>query len=101
MTGRNEGLIQNATNRAGSIQVVNQYAGGIAGNNSGRIYSCMHAASGNRVLCPAVALQAASLAQRGRRQAGDRYHERQRYSSQRQTGGVTIHNYGSITISRV
>lgn len=102
VAGRNEGLIQNATNRAGSIQVVNQYAGGIAGCNSGRIYSCMHAASGNRVLytgggfvggitgCNEVGGELEVVTMNGSVTAANG-----------EAGGVTAHNYGSITISRV
>ena len=102
VAGRNEGLIQNATNRAGSIQVVNQYAGGIAGSNSGRIYSCMHAASGNRVLytgggfaggiagCNEVGGKLENVTMNGSVTAANG-----------EAGGVTAHNYGSITMSRV
>ena len=102
VAGRNEGLIQNATNRAGSIQVVNQYAGGIAGSNSGRIYGCMHAASGNRVLytgggfaggiagCNEVGGKLENVTMNGSVTAANG-----------EAGGVTAHNYGSITMSRV
>ena len=102
VAGRNEGLIQNATNRAGSIQVVNQYAGGIAGSNSGRIYGCMHAASGNRVLytgggfaggitgCNEVGGELEIVTMNGSVTAANG-----------EAGGVTAHNYGSITTSRV
>ena len=97
VAGRNEGLIQNATNRAGSIQVVNQYAGGIAGSNSGRIYGCMHAASGNRVLytgggfaggitgCNEVGGELENVTMNGSVTAANG-----------EAGGVTAHNYGSI-----
>ena len=102
VAGRNEGLIQNATNRAGSIQVVNQYAGGIAGSNSGRIYGCMHAASGNRVLytgggfaggitgCNEVGGELEIVTMNGSVTAANG-----------EAGGVTAHNYGSVTTSRV
>lgn len=102
VAGRNEGLIQNATNRAGSIQVVNQYAGGIAGSNSGRIFGCMHAASGNRVLytgggfaggiagCNEVGGKLEGVTMNGSVTAANG-----------EAGGVTAHNYGSITMSRV
>lgn len=102
VAGRNEGKIQNATNRAGSIQVVNQYAGGIAGSNSGRIYGCMHAASGNRVLytgggfaggitgCNEVGGELEVVTMNGSVTAANG-----------EAGGVTAHNYGSIKTSRV
>lgn len=102
VAGRNEGLIQNATNRAGSIQVVNQYAGGIAGSNSGRIYSCMHAASGNRVLYTGGGF-AGGIA--GCNEVGGKLEivtmNGSVTAANGEAGGVTAHNYGSITISRV
>ena len=98
VAGRNEGLIQNATNNAKSIQVVNQYAGGIAGSNSGRIYVCRHSASGERVLytgggfaggitgCNETTGKVESVTVTGSITAANG-----------EAGGVTAHNYGSIT----
>ena len=98
VAGRNEGLIQNATNKAGSIQVINEYAGGIAGSNSGRIYVCMHSASGDRALytgggfaggitgCNETTGEVESVTVTGSITAANG-----------EAGGVTAHNYGSIT----
>ena len=98
VAGRNEGLIQNATNKAGSIQVINEYAGGIAGSNSGRIYVCMHSASGDRALytgggfaggitgCNETTGAVESVTVTGSITAANG-----------EAGGVTAHNYGSIT----
>lgn len=82
--------------------MVNQYAGGIAGSNSGRIYGCMHAASGNRVLytgggfaggitgCNEVGGELEVVTMNGSVTAANG-----------EAGGVTAHNYGSIKTSRV
>ena len=98
VAGRNEGLIQNATNKAGSIQVINEYAGGIAGSNSGRIYVCMHSASGDRALytgggfaggitgCNETTGAVESVTVTGSITAANG-----------EAGGVTAHNYGNIT----
>ena len=98
VAGRNEGLIQNATNKAGSIQVINDYAGGIAGSNSGRICVCMHSASGDRALytgggfaggitgCNETTGEVESVTVTGSITAANG-----------EAGGVTAHNYGSIT----
>ena len=98
VAGRNEGLIQNATNKAGSIQVINEYAGGIAGSNSGRICVCMHSASGDRALytgggfaggitgCNETTGEVESVTVTGSITAANG-----------EAGGVTAHNYGSIT----
>ena len=98
VAGRNEGLIQNATNKAGSIQVINEYAGGIAGSNSGRIYVCMHSASGDRALytgggfaggitgCNETTGEVESVTVTGSITAANG-----------EAGGVTAHNYGNIT----
>ena len=98
VAGRNEGLIQNATNKAGSIQVINEYAGGIAGSNSGRIYVCMHSASGDRALytgggfaggitgCNEANGEVESVTVTGSITAANG-----------EAGGVTAHNYGNIT----
>ena len=97
VAGRNEGLIQNATNKAGSIQVINDYAGGIAGSNSGRIYVCMHSASGDRALytgggfaggitgCNETTGEVESVTVTGSITAANG-----------EAGGVTAHNYGKI-----
>ena len=98
VAGRNEGLIQNATNKAGSIQVINDYAGGIAGSNSGRIYVCMHSASSDRALytgggfaggitgCNETTGEVESVTVTGSITAANG-----------EAGGVAAHNYGSIT----
>lgn len=98
VAGRNEGLIQNATNKAGSIQVINEYAGGIAGSNSGRIYVCMHSASGDHALytgggfaggitgCNETTGEVESVTVTGSITAANG-----------EAGGVTAHNYGNIT----
>lgn len=98
VAGRNEGLIQNTTNKAGSIQVINDYAGGIAGSNSGRIYVCMHSANGDRALytgggfaggitgCNETTGAVESVTVTGSITAANG-----------EAGGVTAHNYGNIT----
>ena len=102
VAGRNDGLIQNATNRAGSIRVVNQYAGGIAGSNSSRICFCMHAVAAASVLytgggfaggiagCNEVRGELENVTMNGSVTAANG-----------EAGSVTAHNYGSITMSRV
>ena len=97
VAGRNEGLIQNATNRAGSIQVVNQYAGGIAGSNSGRIYGCMHAASGNRVLYTGGGFAGGITGCNEANGSMDTVSVNGSVTAANgEAGGVTAHNYGKI-----
>ena len=102
IAGRNEGLIQNATNSAGSIQVVNQYAGGIAGSNSGRIYGCKHNASGSRVVYTGGGFAGGIT---GCNEA-DGVLQNVNVSgsvtaANGEAGGVTAHNYGTIDVSTV
>ena len=98
VAGRNEGLIQYITNKAGSIQVTNQYAGGIAGSNNGRIYACMHAATGSQALYTSGGYAGGIT---GCNEASGTLQNDTVMGSvtaaNGEAGGVTAHNYGTIT----
>ena len=97
VAGRNEGLIQNATNKAGSIQVINEYAGGIAGSNSGRIYVCMHSASGDRALYTGGGFAGGITGCNEANGSMDTVSVNGSVTAANgEAGGVTAHNYGKI-----
>ena len=98
VAGRNEGLIQFITNKAGSIQVTNQYAGGIAGSNNGRIYACSHNATGSQALYTSGGYAGGIT---GCNEASGTLQNDTVMGSvtaaNGEAGGVTAHNYGTIT----
>lgn len=98
VAGRNEGLIQYITNKAGSIQVTNQYAGGIAGSNNGRIYACSHNATGSQALYTSGGYAGGIT---GCNEASGTLQNDTVMGSvtaaNGEAGGVTAHNYGTIT----
>ena len=98
VAGRNEGLIQFITNKAGSIQVTNQYAGGIAGSNNGRIYACSHNATGSQALYTSGGYAGGIT---GCNEANGTLQNDTVMGSvtaaNGEAGGVTAHNYGTIT----
>lgn len=98
VAGRNEGLIQFITNNAGSIQVTNQYAGGIAGSNNGRIYVCSHNATGSQALYTSGGYAGGIT---GCNEASGTLQNDTVMGSvtaaNGEAGGVTAHNYGTIT----
>lgn len=98
VAGRNEGLIQYITNKAGSIQVTNQYAGGIAGSNNGRIYACSHNATGSQALYMSGGYAGGIT---GCNEASGTLQNDTVMGSvtaaNGEAGGVTAHNYGTIT----
>ena len=102
VAGRNEGLIQFITNKAGSIQVTNQYAGGIAGSNNGRIYVCSHNATGSQALYTSGGYAGGIT---GCNEASGRLDTVSVNGSvtaaNGETGGVTAHNYGTIYYATV
>lgn len=97
VAGRNEGLIQFITNKAGSIQVTNQYAGGIAGSNNGRIYACSHNATGSQALYTSGGYAGGIT---GCNEASGTLQNDTVMGSvtaaNGEAGGVTAHNYGTI-----
>ena len=97
VAGRNEGLIQFITNKAGSIQVTNQYAGGIAGSNNGRIYACSHNATGSQALYTSGSYAGGIT---GCNEASGTLQNDTVMGSvtaaNGEAGGVTAHNYGTI-----
>ena len=102
VAGRNEGLIQFITNKAGSIQVTNQYAGGIAGSNNGRIYACSHNATGSQALYTSGGYAGGIT---GCNEASGRLDTVSVNGSvtaaNGEAGGVTAHNYGTIYYATV
>ena len=98
VAGRNEGLIQYISNKAGSIQVTNQYAGGIAGSNNGRIYFCSHNATGSQALYTSGGYAGGIT---GCNEASGTLQNDTVMGSvtaaNGEAGGVTAHNYGTIT----
>lgn len=98
VAGRNEGLIQYITNKAGSIQATNQYAGGIAGSNNGRIYACSHNATGSQALYTGGGYAGGIT---GCNEAGGTLQNDTVMGSvtaaNGEAGGITAHNYGTIT----
>ena len=102
VAGRNEGLIQFITNKAGSIQVTNQYAGGIAGSNNGRIYACSHNATGSQALYTSGGYAGGIT---GCNEASGRLDTVSVNGSvtaaNGEAGGVTAHNYGTIYYAAV
>lgn len=102
VAGRNEGLIQFITNKAGSIQVTNQYAGGIAGSNNGRIYVCSHNATGSQALYTSGGYAGGIT---GCNEASGRLDTVSVNGSvtaaNGEAGGVTAHNYGTIYYATV
>ena len=102
VAGRNEGLIQYISNKAGSIQVTNQYVGGIAGSNNGRIYACSHNATGSQALYTSGGYAGGIT---GCNEASGRLDTVSVNGSvtaaNGEAGGVTAHNYGTIYYAAV
>ena len=101
--GVNYGKIDDVYNKAGSIQVTDQYAGGIAGYNYGTITYCFHQANGSsRYVLYASNGYAGGIAGCNKGQLEGVYTSSAKVTAANgEAGGITAHNYGTISTATV